>query len=96
MKLADVKVDPNEKYGFLDLEKVFGKKVKRIEGHVSGEYGRETLVFQLTNIVFDDDSKESIEGEHDMPYIPPSRTNEALRANLKELYEEENGPEAES
>jgi hypothetical protein len=92
MKLADVKVDPNEKYGSLDLEKVFGKKVKRIEGSVSSEFGRDTLVFQLSCIVFEDDSKEFIEGEHDMPYIPGDNRAEIFTA----LFEEENGPEAES
>jgi hypothetical protein len=89
LTLADVRVDPAEKYGAFDLEKVFGKKVKRVEGSVSGEFGRDTLVFQLHSIVFEDDEKIFVEGEHDCPYIPGDNHEETLKA----LYDEENGPE---
>ena len=54
----------------MDLEKVLGKKVKRIEGYVTSEFGEDVLVFKLCELIFEDGTRASVEGEHDILYIP--------------------------
>lgn len=91
-KLADVKVDPNEKYGSIDLEKLVGRKILRIEGHPSSEFGTDTMVFQIHSIVFEDGKKVFVEGEHDCPYIPSDDAELNLdNDTLEGLYMESNG-----
>ena len=51
----------------LDLAKVLGKDLLRIEGRISTEFGEPTFV--LTQIVFTDGTEIGCEGEHDMPYV---------------------------
>lgn len=92
-KLADVKIDPTDKYGSLDLCKLVGKKILRIEGYPTSEYGKDSMVFFLRKIVFEDGTSVDVEGEHDLPYLAsnwrnplPGLDNEQLLA----LYEEEN------
>ena len=51
----------------LDLAKVLGKDLFRIEGRISSEFG--DPVFVLTQIVFTDGTEIGCEGEHDMPYV---------------------------
>jgi hypothetical protein len=63
--LADVRAPG----GALDLAKVMGKDVLRIEGRISSEFGEP--VFVLTQIVFTDRATVHCEGEHDMPYVTP-------------------------
>ena len=53
--------------GLLSYLKMTGKKVKDIRGYVSDEFGEPT--FRLCTIVFEDDTKQNIEGEHDFPYL---------------------------
>lgn len=89
MALRDVQVNPADRYSSLDLEKVYGKKIKRVEGFVSGQFGKGALVFELEAIVFEDDSRASVQGEHDCPFLPVG--DSADEARLKALYEEENG-----
>lgn len=88
MKLADVQVKPGEKYGRIDLAKLVGKKILRVEGSVSSEFG-DPLVFKLSCIVFEDGSSEYCEGEHDMPYIPAGEL--LTEETMQELFAEENG-----
>lgn len=53
-----------------DLSTLLGKKVAHVAGYVSTEFGSDTLVFKITRIVFEDGTHESVEGEHDIAYIP--------------------------
>jgi hypothetical protein len=51
----------------LDLAKVLGKDLLRIEGRISSEFGDPAFV--LCRIVFTDGTVLGCEGEHDMPYV---------------------------
>jgi hypothetical protein len=84
VKLVDIQVQPGDRYSNIDLEKLYGKKVKRIECSISSDFGDDTLVLQLHSIVFEDGTTEFIEGEHDLPYIP----GDTLGATLKQLHDE--------
>jgi hypothetical protein len=88
MKLADLKVDDNQ-YGSIDLSKLLGKKILRVEGHISREFGRDAMVFQLHALVLEDGVKLFVEGEHDTAYLPSLRTVPGLEnETLCALYEE--------
>ena len=50
------------------LTKMSGLKIKDIFGYVSREF--DDPVFNITKIVMGDGSKISVEGEHDIAYIP--------------------------
>lgn len=80
--LRDVMVGANVDDSDIDLGKLVGKKVARVEGYPTTAFGRDTVVFKLTRIVFDDGSSECVEGEHDAPYLPagglPNLDNETL------------------
>lgn len=89
MKLADVQVAPDEYGSRIDLGKFVGKKVLRVEGRASSNFGKNTMVFQLSRIVFDDGTFVFIEGEHDCPYIPTGSHGCSEKA-LLELYDLEN------
>lgn len=55
----------------ISLVKLAGKDIKDIFGvlcKVNGVNGVEP-VFQISRIVFDDDSEVGVEGEHDFPYL---------------------------
>lgn len=52
----------------ISLLKLTGKKVKDIRGYLADPYDAGAS-FQLTKIVFDDDTTVDVEGEHDFPYI---------------------------
>jgi hypothetical protein len=74
-------------FEWLDLEKITGKKVSRIDGHVSSEFGRDVLVFELFRIHFEDGSSIFVEGEHDTPYIANGKApfdNETLAKFLED------------
>ena len=47
--------------------KLSGLRVKDIEGYISDEFGEPT--FKLCEIVFEDNSRQNVEGEHDFPYL---------------------------
>lgn len=68
------------------LEQVAGKKVKAVTGYVSHEFGKDVPVFKLYRVIYEDNSFDFIEGEHDMPYVPESKTltREKLDANREE------------
>lgn len=51
----------------ISLLKLIGKQVKDIRGYLTGEFG--DVVFQVTEIVFDDDSEVGVDGEHEIAYI---------------------------
>lgn len=70
---------------WLSLSKVAGKKIADIIGYVSAEFGRNTLVFKITRIIFEDGTESFVEGEHDIPYIPGDDFDEQL---LQELFDE--------
>lgn len=53
----------------LDLADVTGKKVDKIIGFVSNDFG--DAVFVMQKIVFEDGSSIFCEGEHDIPYLEP-------------------------
>jgi hypothetical protein len=83
-----LKVDDNQ-YGSLDLAKLLGKKLLRIEGSISREFGKDTMTFQLHAIVLEDGVKLFVEGEHDHPYIASHRNVPGLEnETLLALYTE--------
>ena len=51
----------------LSFNKISKKKIKDMIGYVSTEYGDPT--FQISYILFEDGSKQYVEGEHDFPYL---------------------------
>jgi len=68
------------------LSLLAGKQIKDVAGYISAAFGRHTLVFKISYILFEDGSKLYVEGEHDIPYITseynderfPNLTDEAL------------------
>ena len=73
----------------LSYMKMTGKKVVDIEGYVFTGFGDPT--FKLSEIVFDDGSRQNVEGEHDFPYLIDydEKTAELMDAINKEEDEEE-------
>lgn len=65
--------DMKEKYLFekddfyLSCTKISGKKIKDVIGFVRNEYDEPS--FQISAIIFEDNTKQRIEGEHDFPYL---------------------------
>jgi hypothetical protein len=51
------------------LSKFVGKKIVDIIGYPSDPFGG-TPLFAISQIVFEDGTKVSVEGEHDVAYIP--------------------------
>lgn len=51
------------------LNKLTGRKVVDVIGYPSDPFGGVPL-FKVSQIVFEDGTTISIEGEHDVPYIP--------------------------
>jgi len=51
------------------LSLLAGKQIKDVAGYISAAFGRHTLVFKISYILFEDGSKLYVEGEHDIPYI---------------------------
>ena len=52
------------------LSEVIGAKVVEVAGYVSLSFGRDTPVFKITRLLFEDGTAMDVEGEHDMPYLP--------------------------
>ncbi len=73
----------------LSYLKMTGKKVVDIEGYISTEYDEPT--FKLCEIVFDDGSRQGVEGEHDFPYLVDydDKTQELMEEIDKEEENEE-------
>jgi hypothetical protein len=73
----------------ISLSNLIGKEIKDITGYLSEEYG--DITFVLNTVVFIDDTKLGIEGEHDFPFLveylkqpQPNFDDETLQR----LYEE--------
>lgn len=65
------------------LSDLLGKKVAHVAGYISREFGSDTLVFKITRIIFEDGTHESVDGEHDIAYIPADN-NETWEKHYKE------------
>lgn len=70
----------------LSVSKLAERKIKDVIGYIS-YFGKNTPVFKLTEIIFEDGTQLGIEGEHDCPYITvynddafPNLSDEALMA----------------
>ena len=70
----------------LSYSKMTGKKVRDIEGYVTDEFG--DCTFKLCTIVFEDGSSQSVEGEHDLPYLIDY--DDKIIKLMDRLYKEEN------
>ena len=73
----------------LDMAKVLGKDLLRIEGRISSEFGDPAFV--LCRIVFTDGTVLHCEGEHDMPYVTAPYEGSAgreMEQALNVLWEE--------
>lgn len=55
---------------WLSLAKVMGKKIIDLEGYISAQFGLDTPVFNVCHVVFEDGTLLSLEGEHDIAYVP--------------------------
>ena len=67
--------------------KKMGLNIADILGYVSHEFGEDTPVFKITDIVLADGTTIGVEGEHDIPYLPcddqiPCLTEEFLNENV--------------
>jgi hypothetical protein len=51
------------------LSKLVGKKVVDVVGYPSDPFG-DTPLFKIVEIIFEDETAVSVEGEHDVPYLP--------------------------
>lgn len=60
------KLQPSEK----SLGEIVGTKVTHVAGNISFEFGKNTPVFQITRILFEDGTSMNVEAEHDIAYIP--------------------------
>lgn len=78
----DVKIDDDKWNMDLSLERVLGKKIKDIHGYVTSEFGEDTLVFDITSIVLEDDTKMSVAGEHDIAYLYGEDFGEGVLENI--------------
>lgn len=52
----------------ISLSKLIGKRVIDASGYVSGEFG--FSVFKICDLIFEDGTSISIDGDHDIAYIP--------------------------
>lgn len=80
----DIKVGGFE----ISLSKLVGKQVKDIRGYLSKEFG--DVVFKMTSIVLEDDTKMGCEGEHEFPYLVQYNASKQPNfddATLERLYE---------
>lgn len=73
----------------LSLNKLVSKKIVDVTGYASCPFDECTPVFKIYQIIFEDGTNISVEGEHDVPYLP---ADESLRnmdeKTLKKLSEE--------
>ena len=66
ISLGDVLIDGSDYE--ISLTKLVGKHIKDIGGYISQCVDGD-LVFKLTELTFEDDTKLWFEGEHDFPYL---------------------------
>lgn len=74
----------------LSLVKLAGQQIKDVVGYLTGEFGLDAPVFEITNIVLEDGTKIRVEGEHDCPYLTPYNTESIPNLSdeyLKEIYD---------
>lgn len=75
---------PADKYGtqHLSISSMMGKKVVDLVGYISQEYGFDAPVFNVSAVVFEDGTRQHLQGEHDIVYFPaddvPGLTNRDL------------------
>ena len=82
----DIKVSDYE----IGLSLLVGKKIKEVKGSLTRVMGK--VSFELTEIVFEDSSKMSVEGEHDFPYLTEYQSQPQPNFDddtLARLYEEQ-------
>lgn len=53
----------------ISLSKLVGKKIVDVIGYPADPFGG-TPLFKIRRIVFEDETTVTVEGEHDVPYIP--------------------------
>ncbi len=87
-KKADALVEGSDY--LLSLNKLLGKKVVDIQGHLSNEFGQVT--FQMYKIVLDDGTMFFAEGEHDFPYLTDGDAK-FDEDQFKAIYAEDNDDE---
>lgn len=66
-KVKDLRPDGENFY--ISLSKLTGKAIKDVLGYPATDYGE--AAFKPCVIVFADDSRCGVEGEHDYPYLTP-------------------------
>jgi hypothetical protein len=71
----------------LSLSSVVGKSVKDVHGYVSHQFGEP--VFKVSKVVFDDDTEETLGGEHDIAYIDSENHPELGDDKLNAIEPEE-------
>lgn len=67
---------------WLSISSMMGKKVVDLEGYVSQRFGFDAPVFNVCNVIFEDGTRQHLQGEHDIVYFPaddvPGLTNRDL------------------
>lgn len=66
----------------LSYNKVSGKKIKDLIGYISTEFN--DPIFKIVNILFEDNTSESVGGEHDIAYINSNNKIDNLLEELKD------------
>lgn len=66
----------------LSYNKVSGKKIKDLIGYISTEFN--DPIFKIVNIIFEDNTSESVGGEHDIAYINSNNKIDNLLEELKD------------
>lgn len=85
----DVVVESSLGTSYIGISKLTGKKIKEIIGYLSTEFG--DVTFQVSRLIFEDDTEMGFEGEHDFPYLvdyrsmpQPNFDDETLERLVKE------------
>lgn len=71
-RLKDILVEGSDYE--ISLSKLIEKPIKDIRGYLSSEFG--DAVFKLTEVEFEDGTFLGVEGEHDLPYLVQSRSDQ--------------------
>jgi hypothetical protein len=83
-KLKEITISSYE----ISLSGLIDKKIKEVAGYLCEEYGEP--MFQMTRIIFEDDTYLDCEGEHDCPYLTSSGSTTPEKYNdddyLEALY----------
>lgn len=75
----------------LSLSSIVGKPIKDVHGYVSHQFGEP--VFKVSKVVFEDDTDETLGGEHDIAYIDSENHPELADDNLNDIEPEEDDEE---